>query len=334
VLAAGRGSTCRHAFLGRAESTASGSSGRRTALVSAAVSHEDEELDEIPVDGLLVDIRSFEVQLPDGGRWQIDDDLAQGLISEESVRDFPLATVAEALGILSDHVQEGAPEGWFLETDPPGRLYEIELHEGLALQSWGSDQLFVTVSIGLPVDFDEEFERSIDDLVSPLLKHAGAVCRVSLIFEHMVTVMVRFESMRDRSVGDLIDLGDHVRALLLAVRSGQPDEAVALNLVLAGHALTLVGQPESRWLDAKRQLWDLATAAGKAEAAKDLAAMANAQGGMILIPARTSVESGREVITDGRDMPVERIDITRIRDVLKSVGLSAAARSRHRGCPY
>jgi hypothetical protein len=44
--------------------------------------------------------------------------------------------------------------------------------------------------------------------------------------------------------------------------------------------------------------------------------MANAQGGMILIPARTTVVSGREVVSDVRDLPVERIDITQIRDVL------------------
>ena len=193
------------------------------------------------------------------------------------------------------------------------------MHEGLALESYGSDQLYVTVSIGVPVDADEDFENSVEELVEPMLRHAGAVgrkSRVSQLFQHEVTVMVRFESMAGRTVGDLIALGDDVLALLRAVRSGEPDETVALNLVLAGHAPALVGQPESRWLDAKKQLWELGTAEGNAEAAKDVSAMANAQGGMILIPARTTVVSGREVISDVRDMPVDRVDITQIRDVL------------------
>lgn len=128
--------------------------------------------------------------------------------------------------------------------------------------------------------------------------------------------MVRLESMVDRKVSDLIKLGDDVRALLLAVRSGVADEEVALSLALAGHAAALVGQPESRWLDAKKEHWAFGTPAGNAEAAKDISAMANAEGGMVLIPARTTVVSGREVICDVRDMPIERIDITQIRDVL------------------
>src|SRR4051812_4457657 len=96
---------------------------------------EHEDPDEIRVDDIVVDIANFEVRLPDGEYSSINSDIAQGLIPEDSVKSLPLATVAEALGLLSNHVDAGAPEGWLLETDPPNRLYEIELHEGLALQS-------------------------------------------------------------------------------------------------------------------------------------------------------------------------------------------------------
>jgi hypothetical protein len=112
-------------------------------------------------------------------------------------------------------------------------------------------------------------------------------------------------------------LADDVRALLLAVRSGRVDETVALGLVLGGHVGALVGQPESEWLDAKKQPWALGTPAGNAEAAKDVSAMANARGGMILIPARTTVMSGREVVSEVREMPIDRIDVTQVRDVLR-----------------
>jgi len=151
---------------------------------------------------------------------------------------------------------------------------------------------------------------------------------VSPVFGHETILMVRFESMVDRKVKDLIKLGDDVRALLLAVRSGDVDEKVALNLALAGHAAALVGQPESRWLDAKKQSWALGTPAGNAEAAKDISAMANAQGGMVLIPARTTVVSGREVICEVRDMPVERVDHHADPRRSEAVGLPAVTRHR------
>src|SRR5438552_213005 len=83
------------------------------------------------------------------------------------------------------------------------------------------------------VPVDDEFERRVDELVEPMLRLAGArgrMSRLSQIFRDEMTVMVRFESMASRTVGDLIDLGDEVRALLNAVRSGEPDEKVALNL--------------------------------------------------------------------------------------------------------
>jgi hypothetical protein len=288
-------------------------------LRSVSIDDEDDELDEIPVGEFVVDVRHYEVRLPDGKSWAYDGDLGQGLISEESVRRLPLATVAAALGVLSERVGDGAPDGWFLETDPPDRLYDIEVHDGLALESYGSDELYVLVSIGLQVDFDDGFEAAMEEILAPMLRHAGAVgrrSRVSQVFEHQAIVMLRFESMVNRTAGDLIALGDDVRALLLAVRSGEANEKVALNLALAGHAAALLGQPESRWLEAKKQPWTLGTPAGNAEAAKDISAMANAQGGMILIPARTTLVSGREVISDVGDLPVELINVSQIRDVL------------------
>lgn len=281
---------------------------------------DEDSFDEVPVGDLIVDLRYFDVRLPDGTVWSTDGDLDRGLIPESSITDLSLGMVAEALGLLSERVEDGAPEGYFLEIDPPDRIADVELHEGVALESYGWDQLYATVSIGLPRNVDMQFEQNVESFLAPMLKRSGAagrLSRVSTLFEHEVVVMVRLLETGGKSVGDLIRLADDVRALLLAVRSGRVEEKVALGLVLGGHGGALVGQPESEWLDAKKQLWKLGTPAGNAEAAKDLSAMANAKGGMVLIPARTTVISGREVITEVRDMPIDRIDITQIRDVLR-----------------
>lgn len=281
---------------------------------------DDNEITEIPVDDMIVDLREFEVRLPDGTYAAMNDDFDGGVVSEDSIRHLPLASLAEALGQLSELVVEGAPEGYYLEIDPPDRIHEVEIHEGVALESHGTDQLYATVSIGLPAYADEAFERTVEPLVTPMLTLRGAVgrvSRVSMMWRDEVIVMVRFADMSSRMVRDLIGLADDVRALLLAARSGMADRHVAVGLILGRHAPALVGQPESEWLDVKRQPWSLATAAGKAEVAKDLSALANAAGGMILIPAKTQVVNGREVITEVGELPAERVDLTQIRDVLR-----------------
>lgn len=281
---------------------------------------DDDGLTELRIGDLVVDLAEYTVLTPEGESWERSGDIDEGLISEASVRDRSLSLVAEVLGELSEHVENGAPEGWMLEVDPKDRSRDLELHEGIALESFGSDELYVTVSIGLPAYFDGAFEEAVEGVVEPMLRHAGAVgerSRGSEVFKDQVVVRVRFKQMKDRIVGDLIDLADDVRALLLAFRSGELDERVARNLALGGHAPALAGLPESRWLDVKRDVWRLDTAAGKAELAKDVSAMANADGGMILIPATTTIVSGREVVGEVRDMPVELVNIAQLRGVLK-----------------
>lgn len=274
---------------------------------------------EVPVGDLVVDLRSHAVRFPEATACR-NGDLDDGLVPEAAVAEQPLEVLAQAFGELSDLVEEGAPEGWLLEIDPTDRRSEIELHEGVALESHGSDQLYAVVSIDLDRYFGEKFERQIDGIVEPMLTRLDVSYRTSTvnpIYPHQVVVMVRFNKMAGKTGADLIALGDDVRALLNAVRSGRADKDVALNLVLGSHAVTLVGQHESQWLDAKAEPWQLASAAGKAEMAKDLSSLANAQGGLIIIPARTTKTSGRERIEEIRDLPVDIVDIKQTRDVLE-----------------
>lgn len=280
---------------------------------------EDDGLVEVPVGDLVVDLESHEVRFPKATACR-NGDIDQGLVLEAAVAEQPLPVLAQAFGELSDLVEEGAPEGWLLEIDPPDRRCEIEVHEGVALESYGWDQLYAVVTIALDRHFDEEFERRIDGIVEPMLTRLDVSYRISTvnqIYPNEVVVMVRFNKMAGKTGADLIALGDDVRALLNAARSGRAEKDVALNLVLGGHAVTLVGQHEGQWLDAKREPWQLATAGGKAEMAKDLSSLANAQGGLIIIPARTNKTSGRERIEEIRDLPVEIVDIEQIRDVLE-----------------
>jgi hypothetical protein len=281
----------------------------------------DDECTEIPVGDMIVDLRWFSIRFPDGSEASKENDLDQGLVSEAAVAEQPLRDLATAFGLLSEHAEDPEnPEGWFLEIDPPYRTSEIELHPGVALESWGTDWLNATVSIGLRHGFDEAFENEIEGIVEPMLRYAGAEYRTSYVdylFDGEIVVLVRFTDMEGRKGADLIALADDVRALLQAVRSGNVTPEVALNLVQGGHAGALVGQPESQWLEAKGEPWRLGTPSGNAELAKDLSALANAQGGLIVIPAKTTIVSGREILASIGDLPEDLVDITQIRDVLK-----------------
>jgi hypothetical protein len=161
----------------------------------------------------------------------------------------------------------------------------------------------------------------VPDLLAPMMQRVGARMKApyyapEYIFEHQFVVMVEFVQMTGRTVGDLLDLALSVQALLIATRQGDFNRSVARDLLRAGHIEALLGQPESQWLEAKNQFWNLGSDAGKAEATKDLSALANVAGGLIVIPAKTAGDTGRDVIDEIKSLPLERFSETQLRDTI------------------
>jgi hypothetical protein len=89
-------------------------------------------------------------------------------------------------------------------------------------------------------------------------------------------------------------------------------------LVAAGYAETLRGQRESEWLEGKGAPYRLDEDAQKLEFAKDVAAMANASGGVIVIGAHTRRTAGGDRIDRLSAIPRTLIDERRYRSVLAS----------------
>ena len=95
------------------------------------------------------------------------------------------------------------------------------------------------------------------------------------------------------------------------------DVAEARDALTAGMPELLAGTRECAWLDAKGQPYQLDQPRSSAELAKDVAALANASGGIIVIGLRTRRDGPAEVIDEVRPVPAEFIDRDRYRKLVR-----------------
>lgn len=284
---------------------------------------EDEPRRRPIIDGLEVDLDGSYVIFGDGSSAGVDGDYACGVLPEAQIRPLPLTGLDAALGaIVEDEGADWGTDIWVVDTDPPNRIYDVEAIDGLALCTANQGGLCALISIGLPRYVDEEFEGRVADLLAPMMARVAGSAKApfhppdAFFDSGDFIVMVEFNQMSGRTVGELLDVALAVQAFLKAARAGEFNRTVARDLLRAGHFRALLGQPENVWLEAKDQSWDLGTDSGKAEAAKDLSALANAAGGLVVMPARTSGHAGEDVITEVKAMPADRFSETQLRDTI------------------
>ena len=84
-------------------------------------------------------------------------------------------------------------------------------------------------------------------------------------------------------VQQALKLADDARALCDPCVGGEITRSVATDLVRAGRAELLIGMHESEWLEVKSGAYRLHEPSQEIELAKDVAAMANASGGIIVL---------------------------------------------------
>ena len=80
----------------------------------------------------------------------------------------------------------------------------------------------------------------------------------------------------------------------------------------------LVGQVESQWLEAKRELYDLTRPQQKIELAKDVAALANSGGGLIIFGFSTRSEGESDRITHARHIDTSSLNTNQYMQVLRA----------------
>ncbi|MGJ9404050.1 AlbA family DNA-binding domain-containing protein [Arthrobacter sp. KK5.5] len=101
---------------------------------------------------------------------------------------------------------------------------------------------------------------------------------------------------RGRTAASLVEDGLGIQALMMA-SSGQLTPATLADLVRAGHAQTLLGQPENQWLEVKRQHYDLGTDYGKVRLAQTVSQFANSDsGGVVVVGLESKKRDGVDTI--------------------------------------
>jgi hypothetical protein len=98
------------------------------------------------------------------------------------------------------------------------------------------------------------------------------------------------------------DLAKSSEGVQLALRLGRPD--------------TLIGIPESSWLDAKSNDYLLSSAAEKIKLAQDVARFANASGGLLVLGLRTSQSNGVDIISRVTPLPMPARSVARYRSII------------------
>ncbi|NUR03649.1 MAG: ATP-binding protein [Streptomyces sp.] len=94
------------------------------------------------------------------------------------------------------------------------------------------------------------------------------------------------------------------------------DLASTYQAALQGRWDSILGLPETSWLEVKGEIYALDQDGPRAELCKDVAAMANAQGGLLLVGLRTEMTDGQEIVSELRPVPQRLVDPARYRKVL------------------
>jgi hypothetical protein len=218
-----------------------------------------------------------------------------------------------------DSIYEEEMRTWVLTVDPVGERSPTP-HEHIRLYLSGEDEtLHVVTASDVLSDEDLAFEEAATTSLDSLASRWSATVFVGhdAGWRNRFAVHARLIDA-ERSADELVDVGEEIRAVLVAAQGGQMALEGARHLALAGHVAALAGTPESQWLDAKSDPYRLREDRHKWELAKDVAAFANVIGGLIIIPATTIQRLGREVVDQVKTVPRDTVDERQYRDTIAS----------------
>jgi Putative DNA-binding domain len=163
---------------------------------------------------------------------------------------------------------------------------------------------------------------AVRQLLEPFAQRHGASCAVTVKRDERhrgFTVGVKMERSppRGATVADAWKLGDEARALMSAARGGELKLQTALDLLRAGRWDLFRGQPESAWLEAKKEPYANLKKKGKYELAKDVAAFANSpQGGIIVLGMRATDKGDGDTIRYYRTFDLDLVSRQQYRSLV------------------
>ncbi|WP_107459509.1 AlbA family DNA-binding domain-containing protein [Streptomyces colonosanans] len=112
---------------------------------------------------------------------------------------------------------------------------------------------------------------------------------------------------RGKTLKEIYGIGEGAIALLAALQGATLTRETTLNLLRAGNASVLIGQPEGPWLDVKSDHYNLKSASGKISLAQAVARFANAEhGGIVVVGMRGKKVPGGEEIRGICPVPLDK----------------------------
>jgi hypothetical protein len=161
---------------------------------------------------------------------------------------------------------------------------------------------------------DGPAERSLElhKVVTPMLRRYGAHVMRTLYDDDFGRTRARVEwaysRLRGRRVQEAYELGLAVRDLASAANAdGRLTPNAVSELVLAGKADLLRGQREGEFFDVKGAPYDIKTPHGAYELAKDVAAFANAGGGLLVCGLRRKADRQGDFVGSVAPVPLQSV---------------------------
>jgi hypothetical protein len=271
-------------------------------------------------------IRYEEGEGSDEGSYRIDNGLDVGFADDgalvmplEVVADVSVAHFVRAVSRSEEYYGQHI-EGIYISDDSKAGFDPNTAHRACLLDH---EQGHLAVQAGFLVETGKVPRApDVGSLVAPLLaRHRGAWGGMWTDAEAgWVSVGVSAAlSGSARSLGELYALGEELQMLLTAAGgAGGLSAPTAADLVRAARVDVLLGQPESAWLDAKREPYTLATDAARWEVAKDVVAFANTgAAALILLGVETKKTPNGDVLASPRPFEIAGIDVVALRAVLR-----------------
>lgn len=245
----------------------------------------------------------------------------------EAIADISLVSFRNAAARYAKTTSDGYLElRW---TDEPTAVFE-QGDPSPNLVWLKSDGREVVLCVGLSLDrgdrypeSDKEVKALISKLISPILPQYDAQIE-SIDVEPLVLGQSRFADAflrippQRRTIGEANHFGESVEDFFERRGSHALDSPKGVIDVLRYAPALLVGQPESTWLEAKRQPYNLDLEIQRLELAKDVAAMANANGGIIVFGCSTKTVDGHDLISRVGNFDTAALSSQRYMQILRS----------------
>jgi hypothetical protein len=174
--------------------------------------------------------------------------------------------------------------------------------------------LVMTVSFGFGPREERDLSEIVRTTLEPLLRrHRMTIVETDDVVDD---VTIGFNT-RGRTLRDLYNLRDDAQALLEALDGGELTRITAGDLIRAGHANVLIGQPEGHWLEVKRQHYDLSVDTGKIKLAESVSRFCNSEDGGLVVYGMASKKMPNDVIRRICPLPRDKGMVSRYRRVLR-----------------